>query len=158
MAPTPMMSMGGGAGGNRNALNKPFNATGKRDWSFGFFDCFSACGTCMFGWCCPCLQFGKNVSRLEHLTKHGQVHPSDGDMVSLPDQLPWYLCDRVLTNATLDVVQYGLHGVRCAALLRLPVSRAHGAQEGHPRAIQHRGRRRWRLVRSLPFFLRSSLS
>ena len=34
------------AGGNRNANNYPIGADGKRDWSFGLFDCFNSCGTC----------------------------------------------------------------------------------------------------------------
>jgi len=79
---TPQMSVGGGTGGNRNAMSKPVNANGQRDWSFGVFDCFSACGTCVFAWCCPCLVFGKNVSRLDHLQIQGRPHPSGGDMVN----------------------------------------------------------------------------
>lgn len=34
------------AGGNKNALNRPVGPDGKRDWSYGLFDCFSACGLC----------------------------------------------------------------------------------------------------------------
>jgi hypothetical protein len=33
-------------GGNRNALNCSIGPSGKRDWSYGLFDCFSACGLC----------------------------------------------------------------------------------------------------------------
>ena len=33
-------------GGNRNAKNCPIGPDGKRDWSFGLFDCFSECGLC----------------------------------------------------------------------------------------------------------------
>ena len=35
------------AGGNRNALNREVGADGRRDWSFGLFDCTSACGLCI---------------------------------------------------------------------------------------------------------------
>jgi len=76
----PMMSVAPGAGGNRNALNKPLGPSGQRDWSFGTFSCFSACGTCLFSWCCSCLAYGKNSSRLQHLNTQGTVHPSGGDM------------------------------------------------------------------------------
>ena len=34
------------AGGNKNALNCPIGPDGQRDWSYGLFDCFSACGLC----------------------------------------------------------------------------------------------------------------
>lgn len=71
----------GGPGGNRNSLNKPLKPSGQRDWSFGIFDCFGACGTCLFSWCCSCLAYGKNTSRLAHLNTQGTVHPVGGDMV-----------------------------------------------------------------------------
>ena len=35
------------AGGNRNALNREVGLDGRRDWSFGLFDCISDCGLCM---------------------------------------------------------------------------------------------------------------
>lgn len=35
-------------GGNRNARNCPVGPDGKRDWSFGLFDCFARCGLCKF--------------------------------------------------------------------------------------------------------------
>jgi hypothetical protein len=34
-------------GGNKNALNREIGEDGKRDWSFGLFDCRNACGLCM---------------------------------------------------------------------------------------------------------------
>jgi hypothetical protein len=34
------------AGGNKNALNLAIGPDGQRDWSYGLFDCFSACGLC----------------------------------------------------------------------------------------------------------------
>jgi hypothetical protein len=34
------------AGGNKNAKNCPIGVDGKRDWSFGLFDCFARCGLC----------------------------------------------------------------------------------------------------------------
>jgi Cys-rich protein (TIGR01571 family) len=80
----PMMTVdGAGTGGNRNSLNKPLKSSGQRDWSFGMFDCFSACGTCCFAWWCPCLAYGKHTSRLLHLNTQGTIHPAGGDMVCL---------------------------------------------------------------------------
>ena len=35
-------------GGNRNAKNCPIGPDGKRDWSFGLFDCFGRCSLCKF--------------------------------------------------------------------------------------------------------------
>ncbi|KAI0249608.1 hypothetical protein BJV78DRAFT_1283862 [Lactifluus subvellereus] len=31
-------------GGNKNALNREIGADGRREWRFGLFDCFNACG------------------------------------------------------------------------------------------------------------------
>ena len=76
-----MTVSGAGLGGNRNSLNKPLQPSGQRDWSFGIFECFSACGTCLLAWCCPCLAYGQNSSRLRHLDTQGTVHPAGGDMV-----------------------------------------------------------------------------
>ncbi|KAF9511974.1 hypothetical protein BS47DRAFT_1298352 [Hydnum rufescens UP504] len=67
-------------GGNRNGLNKPFNANNQRDWSFGFFDCFSTCGVCLFGWCCPCFSYGQTQSRYHHLLHQGRPHPTGGEL------------------------------------------------------------------------------
>ena len=39
---TPQMSVGG----NRNAKNCPVGPDGRREWSFGLFDCFSRFGLC----------------------------------------------------------------------------------------------------------------
>ena len=33
-------------GGNKNAKNCPIGPDGRRDWSFGLFDCFGRCGLC----------------------------------------------------------------------------------------------------------------
>ncbi|KAK7457208.1 hypothetical protein VKT23_010508 [Stygiomarasmius scandens] len=68
-------------GGNRNARNKRFTADGKRDWSTGICSC---CGEDAFGkWCmacwCPCIVYGENMTRLEHLTTQGTPHPEGGD-------------------------------------------------------------------------------
>ena len=35
-------------GGNRNVKNCPIGPDGKRDWTFGLFDCFARCGLCKF--------------------------------------------------------------------------------------------------------------
>jgi hypothetical protein len=34
-------------GGNKNSLNREIGADGKRNWSYGLFDCFGECGLCM---------------------------------------------------------------------------------------------------------------
>jgi len=70
------------AGGNRNVLNKPYDAQGHRDWSYGTFTCFDEPGTCLFSWCCSCFSYGKNMSRLKHLQANGHPHPQGGEMVN----------------------------------------------------------------------------
>ena len=92
-------------GGNKNANNVPVGPDGKRDWSFGLFDCFSRCQLCTF-WnrsakfgpptfrdtdrlplstagchstCCPCVVYSKNRQRLRHLQQHGTPHPTGGE-------------------------------------------------------------------------------
>ncbi|THU79572.1 PLAC8-domain-containing protein [Dendrothele bispora CBS 962.96] len=68
-------------GGNRNAKNMPMTPDGQRDWSNGICDC---CGDGAFGtWClscwCPCIVYGENSSRIEHLAQNGVPHPKGGD-------------------------------------------------------------------------------
>jgi hypothetical protein len=69
------------ASGNRNSFGKPLKPSGQRDWSFGVFECFGACGTFTFACCCPWFAYAKNTSRLRHLESQGTVHPAGGDMV-----------------------------------------------------------------------------
>ncbi|KAF8526559.1 PLAC8 family-domain-containing protein [Hysterangium stoloniferum] len=70
------------AGGNRNALNKPFNGSGEREWSYSLFDCFGDASTFLISWCFPCVVYSQNKSRYEHLEQKGFPHPSSGDSIS----------------------------------------------------------------------------
>jgi len=74
----PSMSVSG-PGGNRNALSKPLDSQGQREWSYDVFDCFSDVGTFCLGWWCPCIVFSQNKSRLEHLNRNGTPHPQGGE-------------------------------------------------------------------------------
>jgi hypothetical protein len=86
------------AGGNKNALNRAVGPDGHRDWSFGLFDCFDECGVCtsslgltsyiladplsLSGCCavwCPCVVFGKNKQRLNHLQSRGTPLAGGGE-------------------------------------------------------------------------------
>ncbi|KAI0279926.1 PLAC8-domain-containing protein [Russula aff. rugulosa BPL654] len=58
-------------GGNRNTKNCPIGPDGKRDWSFGLFDCFDRCGLCCWSTWCPCVVFSKNKQRLKSLRTQG---------------------------------------------------------------------------------------
>jgi len=58
-------------GGNRNALDRTVGLDRKRDWSYGLFDCFSACGTCCYAVFCPCIVYGENRQRLHSLQYQG---------------------------------------------------------------------------------------
>jgi len=80
--PNPGMTAGAQVGGNRNALNKPVHGSGQRDWSYGLFGCFDACGTCLFSWCCPCFSYGQTQSRYRYLAAQGRPHPSGGELIN----------------------------------------------------------------------------
>jgi len=67
------------AGGNRNAKNCPVGNDGKRDWSFGLFDCFSRFGLCCGSMWCPCVVYGKSRQRLRSLQTQGIPLPDDGE-------------------------------------------------------------------------------
>ncbi|KAK2739726.1 hypothetical protein FQN55_009316 [Onygenales sp. PD_40] len=38
------------------------------NWSNSLWDCFNPIDSCLMGWCCPCVLFGKTQSRLEDPT------------------------------------------------------------------------------------------
>ncbi|KAJ7587033.1 PLAC8 family-domain-containing protein [Mycena floridula] len=65
-------------GGNRNPKNLPFGEDGTREWSSGLFDCFDDAGTCFTAWCCPCIVYGQNKQRLDHLAMKGYPDPEHG--------------------------------------------------------------------------------
>lgn len=67
------------AGGNKNALNRAVGPDGHRDWSFGLFDCFDECGVCCCAVWCPCVVFGKNKQRLNHLQSRGTPLAGGGE-------------------------------------------------------------------------------
>jgi len=67
------------AGGNKNALNCPVGPDGKRDWSYGLFDCFSACGLCCFAAWCPCIVWSRNRQRLRSLQYQGVALPAGSE-------------------------------------------------------------------------------
>ncbi|KAI0279928.1 PLAC8 family-domain-containing protein [Russula aff. rugulosa BPL654] len=66
-------------GGNKNANNRPVGADGKRDWSFGLFDCFARCNLCCWATCCPCVVYSKNKLRLNNLQRQGVPLPGGGE-------------------------------------------------------------------------------
>ncbi|PPQ81571.1 hypothetical protein CVT25_013413 [Psilocybe cyanescens] len=76
-AATAGMVVAPGGGGNRNAKNMPVDADG-REWSHGLCSCFSECGTCVMATCFPCVVYGKNKHRYEHLNNKGTPHPDHG--------------------------------------------------------------------------------
>ncbi len=48
-ATAPMQIRGGVVYGDHGAANHPLAPDGKRNWSFGLFDCFGRCGLCTCG-------------------------------------------------------------------------------------------------------------
>ncbi|KAK4703948.1 hypothetical protein P7C70_g2269, partial [Phenoliferia sp. Uapishka_3] len=62
-------------GGSKNALNKPVDTLGKREWSFGLFDCFSDVGNCMLACCVPCLLYGQTKSKAKALEMTNRPAP-----------------------------------------------------------------------------------
>jgi len=71
----PMGTIPMSAGGNKNALNRPIAQDGKREWSYGLFDCFSACGLCCFAYWCPCMVYSRNKQHLRNLQSQGAPLP-----------------------------------------------------------------------------------
>ncbi|KAF8306356.1 hypothetical protein DL93DRAFT_2143809 [Clavulina sp. PMI_390] len=69
-------------GGNRNALDLPFDEDGRRQWSMRVMDISPHCGEwCCSCWC-PCFKHASEISRLRYLETHGQPHPQRGDSVN----------------------------------------------------------------------------
>jgi hypothetical protein len=93
----PMAQPGMSTGGNRNSNNLPIGPSG-RPWSFDLCDCFGDAGTCEFffsfhrvganvlkhlilgvlSWFCPCVVYGQNKRRYEHLSSQGTADPEHG--------------------------------------------------------------------------------
>ncbi|KAF8068036.1 PLAC8 family-domain-containing protein [Lyophyllum atratum] len=68
-------------GGNRNVKNLPMEKDG-REWSNGLFDCCNDGTTCLISWCFPCVVYGQNKKRLEHLQSNGTPDPEQGGCMS----------------------------------------------------------------------------
>ncbi|KAF8960431.1 PLAC8 family-domain-containing protein [Flammula alnicola] len=66
-----------GGGGNRNAMNMPVDHDG-REWSHGICSCMSDCGICCKATFLPCIVYGKNKHRYEHLNSTGTPDPAHG--------------------------------------------------------------------------------
>ncbi|KAF9041543.1 PLAC8 family-domain-containing protein [Panaeolus papilionaceus] len=64
-----------GGGGNRNAMNIPVDDDGRK-WSHGLCGCCGSCGTCVISCCFPCVTYGQNRHRFEHLSLHGAPNPN----------------------------------------------------------------------------------
>ncbi|EGG00943.1 uncharacterized protein MELLADRAFT_92917 [Melampsora larici-populina 98AG31] len=50
-----------------------------RPWRHGLCQCHQECGTCCLSFWCPCMVYGRNHSRLNHMKMHNQPHPTGGD-------------------------------------------------------------------------------
>ncbi|KAJ3493707.1 hypothetical protein NLJ89_g10958 [Agrocybe chaxingu] len=69
--------------GNKNANNLPYDAQGKRGWSFDLFSCFGdGMKACCFAWWCPCLAHAQNRRRLDHLNATGLPDPHRDDLMA----------------------------------------------------------------------------
>ena len=95
MQPQPMPAMT--VAGNRNVKNLPVGPEG-REWSNGLCGCLGAPGTCtspellhipfliilsgLVSWCCPCITYGRNKRRYEHLNSRGTPDPEHGGLIS----------------------------------------------------------------------------
>jgi len=63
------------AGGNKNILNRPIGADGRRDWTYGLFEFFDACGLCCFATWCPCFVYTHNKQHLRSLQANNAPLP-----------------------------------------------------------------------------------
>ncbi|KAH9968279.1 PLAC8 family-domain-containing protein [Russula dissimulans] len=66
-------------GGNKNSQNCQIGVDGKRKWSYGLLDCFSACGLCCWATWCPCVVYSTNKQRLRQLRYQGTSLQGGGD-------------------------------------------------------------------------------
>ncbi|KAG6864513.1 hypothetical protein C0991_009000 [Blastosporella zonata] len=104
----------------RNALNKP-NVDGKgREWSNGICGFSDACGTCCVAWFCPCIIYGSNKQRLEHLERNGTPDPDQGGMFNSDCMLYGALAACLGVGCILQVGtrgavrgRYGIQGGGC---------------------------------------------
>ncbi|KAJ3785412.1 PLAC8 family-domain-containing protein [Lentinula aff. detonsa] len=81
--PSPMENMVPQITGSRNARKRPVDLRGKRDWNSGLCGCNAGddhemdicCKACF----CPCIIFGRNKARIDHLANHNSPEPT-GEM------------------------------------------------------------------------------
>ncbi|KAJ7595413.1 PLAC8-domain-containing protein [Mycena floridula] len=73
------MGTPGMAANKLNVKGLPYT-NGEREWSSGLCSCGDQCGTFLLSCFCPCIVYGQNKSRIDHLTHRGSPHPSGGDI------------------------------------------------------------------------------
>ncbi|KAL1679624.1 PLAC8 family-domain-containing protein [Schizophyllum commune] len=73
-----MLAVKGGGGGNRNAKGLPVGPDGQRPWSHGLCTCTEDCGLFCRACCDPCVIYGRNKQRYEHLHLYGVPDPQNG--------------------------------------------------------------------------------
>ncbi|KAL4903104.1 hypothetical protein BDW74DRAFT_179975 [Aspergillus multicolor] len=58
------------------ATDAPYPASPERKWAYSFFDFLTPLDTCLMGWCCPCILFGRTQARLDDpsLTNYSPVN------------------------------------------------------------------------------------
>ncbi|KAF9255174.1 PLAC8-domain-containing protein [Marasmius fiardii PR-910] len=63
--------------GSRNAKCLPTGSDGRRDWSTGLFSCYKehTFGDWALACFCPCITYGRNRARLDHLTQQNRPDP-----------------------------------------------------------------------------------
>ncbi|KAF5386273.1 hypothetical protein D9757_008591 [Collybiopsis confluens] len=68
--------------GSRNGRQMPVDLREKRDWSSRLFGCSTGgdteTDTCCMACFCPCIVYGRNKTRLDHLSNHGLPEPEGG--------------------------------------------------------------------------------
>ncbi|KAJ4485311.1 PLAC8 family-domain-containing protein [Lentinula aciculospora] len=66
--------------GSRNARKKPVDLRGKRDWNSTLCGCHAGddheIDTCCTACFCPCILFGRNKTRMDHLANHNSPEPT----------------------------------------------------------------------------------
>ncbi|KAE9402020.1 PLAC8-domain-containing protein [Gymnopus androsaceus JB14] len=80
--PSPKEVMSVPVTGSRNARQMPVDLRGNRDWSSGLCGCYTGddheMDTCCTACFCPCIIFGRNKTRMDHLANHNSPEPSGG--------------------------------------------------------------------------------
>ncbi|KAF8914531.1 hypothetical protein CPB85DRAFT_536344 [Mucidula mucida] len=77
LMPSPQFSTG--IKSSQPTASPPMRISSESGWAHDLCSCGDHTGTCLTATLCPCIVFGRNSDRLEHLRKTGRPHPDPYD-------------------------------------------------------------------------------